>query len=221
MGDVAFFERFGEASRALRYFPESTDTVAARILDLHRRHAAGVCSVFDQAICLHAPYLRQGTLPSTSLLPLVVSQRDLTALHPQATQVAHPPVERGPGIRLAIGEDGESVIFDEWGKVTGVGASVLLALVKPFSQAVAAQLAPERYPFIKTRDLLRQLETDNEETLRHQVFRLRRKIEQLARKAGDPSPSDDAVIESNQWHGYRLNPDTVRILALSELRSRS
>jgi hypothetical protein len=219
MEDVAFFERFGEASRALRYFPESADTVAGHILDLHRRHAAGVCSVFDQALRLRAPDLRQGTLPSTSLLPLVVSQRDLTARHPQATQVAHHPVERESGVRLAIGEDGDSIIFNRWGKLTGVGARLVLALVKPFSKAVAAQLAPERYPFVKTRDLLRHLGTDNEETLRNQIFRFRRKIQQLARKAGDPTPADDAVIESIQSHGYRLNPDTVRILALNELRS--
>jgi hypothetical protein len=96
---------------------------------------------------------------------------------------------------------------------------LVLALVKPFSKAVAAQLAPERYPFVKTRDLLRHLGTDNEETLRNQIFRFRRKIQQLARKAGDPTPADDAVIESIQSHGYRLNPDTVRILALNELRS--
>jgi hypothetical protein len=25
------------------------------------------------------------------------------------------------------------------------------------------------------------------------------------------------VIENSQWHGYRLNPDRIRIVAISEL----
>jgi hypothetical protein len=35
----------------------------------------------------------------------------------------------------------------------------------------------------------------------------------LARLKGDNAPEIDAIIETNQWHGYRLNPDRVRILA--------
>jgi len=27
----------------------------------------------------------------------------------------------------------------------------------------------------------------------------------------------DAVIENSQWHGYWLNPDRIRIVALSEM----
>jgi hypothetical protein len=40
----------------------------------------------------------------------------------------------------------------------------------------------------------------------------------LAAHAGDPRPSIEAVIESSQWHGYRLNPSRVRIVALSDIR---
>jgi hypothetical protein len=47
MTDEAFFAHFGEASRAVGYFPEPTDEAAGRIFDLHRRHAGDVCRVFD------------------------------------------------------------------------------------------------------------------------------------------------------------------------------
>jgi hypothetical protein len=30
-------------------------------------------------------------------------------------------------------------------------------------------------------------------------------------------PPLDAVIESHQWRGYRLNPDLIRLVALAEL----
>ena len=31
---------------------------------------------------------------------------------------------------------------------------------------------------------------------------------------GDNSPEIDAIIETNRWHGYRLNPDRVKIAGL-------
>ena len=46
MTEVDFFSRYGEASRALRFFEEPASTVARRIHDLHRRHAAAVCRSF-------------------------------------------------------------------------------------------------------------------------------------------------------------------------------
>jgi hypothetical protein len=56
-----------------------------------------------------------------------------------------------------------------------------------------------------------------EETLRRRVLRCRTMIAQLAQNAGAVAPALDAVIENNQSHGYRLNPDTVRIVAITEL----
>ena len=55
MEDVAFFSRYGEVSCAVAFFAEPTNTVAERIFDVYRRHAAAVCKVFDNGIS--APYL--------------------------------------------------------------------------------------------------------------------------------------------------------------------
>jgi hypothetical protein len=49
-------------------------------------------------------------------------------------------------------------------------------------------------------------------------MRCREQIKTLAQNAGDPLPTTHAVIENLQRHGYRLNPDQVRIVALSEIR---
>ena len=80
------------------------------------------------------------------------------------------------------------------------------------------ELSPERYPFTESRELCRKTGCDNEETLRKRVLRCRNHIKKLAKAAGDSPPSIESVIESNQWRGYRLNPDRVRILALTEVR---
>ena len=92
MTDVAFFAHYGETSRIVGYFPERTDAVANQIFDLHRRHASAVCGVFDKAIASHAADLRQGKLPATSLLSLVVSQQDSESpevVRPTITEQAH------------------------------------------------------------------------------------------------------------------------------------
>ena len=217
MADVAFFARYGEASRAVGYFPEAADTVAGRIFDLHRRHASAVCSVFDAAVSSHAAAFREGTLPSTCLLSLVAGRRAGDSAYPVESRAIERLVLAGLDIRMAIDEDHKRVIFDRWGEIKGVSAGLMIALAEPFKQAKRNELSPERYPFTKTVNLLRQTNCPNEETFRRRVLRCRDKITELAKKAGDPPPSIDAVIENSQWHGYRLNPDRIRVVAITEL----
>jgi hypothetical protein len=126
-------------------------------------------------------------------------------------------VPTGPEVRMAIDKIRKRAVFSRWGEITGVGAELLTALAEPFRKAMGDGLAPERYPFTKTSDLLRQVKCDSEETLCRRVERLRKKVVKLAKEAGDRSPSIDAVIENSQWHGYRLNPDRIRIVAITEL----
>ena len=66
MSGIAFFAHYGETSRIVGFFPEPADTVASRIFDLHRRHAANVCRVFEGVIRSHAASLREGSLPRTA-----------------------------------------------------------------------------------------------------------------------------------------------------------
>ncbi|MBW7997805.1 MAG: hypothetical protein FVQ81_14785 [Candidatus Glassbacteria bacterium] len=217
MTDVAFFSHFGEVSRVVGYFPETADTVAGHIYDLHRRHAAAVCGVFDRAISSHAGAFREATLPSECLLSLVVSQRDGEHTYPERGRAMVQPAPAAPEIRMAIDEHRKRVVFDRWGEITGVGAELLIVLAEPFRKAMDDELAPEHYPFTETHGLVRRLKCEGDETLRRRVLRCRNMITKLAENAGDPPPSIDAVIESSQWHGYRLNPDSIRIVAITEL----
>ena len=217
MADVAFFVHYGEASRIVGFFPEPTDRVARRIFDLHRRHVSAVCRVFDEAITSHAAALRQGTLPSTCLLSLIVSRRDGESAYPERSGELDHSGAIGADIRMAVDEVQKRVIFHRWGEIRGVSAELIITLAKPFRQAMRDELAPEHYPFTETSNLIRKTSCDANEGLRRRVLRCRNKIAQLATNAGDPPPSLDAVIENSQWHGYRLNPDRIRIVALSEL----
>jgi 7-cyano-7-deazaguanine synthase in queuosine biosynthesis len=217
MSEVAFFSRYGEASRAVGFFAEPPGTVAKRIFDLHRRHANAVCAVFDGAILTYAAGLREGTLPSSCLLTLVVGQRYGGSAYPAQTPAIEQPIPARPEIRMAIEEARKRVVFKRWGEIAGVSAELLIALAERFRKATKDELAPENYPFVKTADLLRGLRC-KEETLRRRVLRCRSQIAHLAMAAGEPAPATDAVIENIQWRGYRLNPDSIRIVAITELR---
>ncbi len=66
-----FFIKYGEASRILRHFNESPDTVAAKLYDLYRRHAVEVTRVVDTAIKNYASSFREHNLPEHCLLTMV------------------------------------------------------------------------------------------------------------------------------------------------------
>lgn len=71
MDAQAFFARFGEAYRVLRYVEGTPDAVAMQIFDLHRRHAKQVTGAVDAALASHAKAIRKRELPPTCLLRLV------------------------------------------------------------------------------------------------------------------------------------------------------
>lgn len=217
MNDVQFFSHYGETSRIVGYFEESADAVARRIWGLHSRHAEGVCGVFDRAISERASALRERSLPVDCLLALVVGDRDAADDYSTLGGDTKPVAAAAKPILIAIDEARARVVFDRWGELKGLSAGLLIALADSFRSAVKEERAPEHFPFIKTSALLDLTNCENEETLRRRVLRCRSRITEFAKRAGAAEPSIDAVIENNQWHGYRLNPDTVRIVSLAEL----
>jgi 7-cyano-7-deazaguanine synthase in queuosine biosynthesis len=67
MSPVAFFSKFGEASRVLRHLEGSAATVALKVYELHKRHAQQVTAVVDEAISTHARAIRERSLPAMPL----------------------------------------------------------------------------------------------------------------------------------------------------------
>jgi hypothetical protein len=120
-------------------------------------------------------------------------------------------------IRIAIHPNGREIIIEGWGRLRNASAELLISLARPHEKAISERRAPENHPFTATRRLAGMLGKVREETLRRRVLRCRTMIAQLAQNAGAVAPALDAVIENNQSHGYRLNPDTVRIVAITEL----
>jgi Queuosine biosynthesis protein QueC len=215
MTDVEFFAHYGETSRVVSFFHEPANTVARRIFELHQRHAAAVRKVFNDGVKANEANMWNGSLPPDCLLSLVVGQSSGVTSYPTSISTAEPVEAPVQEIRMSIDEIGKRVIFERWGELRGVRAELLIALAAPFREARQNELTPERYPYLATKKLEHQLYCESNEVLRRRVLRCRVAIKELAKDAGDLELAMDAVIESSQWHGYRLNPDRVRLIALS------
>jgi hypothetical protein len=220
MTDVEFFAHYGETGRIVSFFQEPATTVARRILDLHRRHAAAVRNVFNNGVKANEAQIWNGTLPAHCLISLVVGQGGGDAsypAYPAPSRTPEPVAAPAQGIGISIDEVGKRIVFERWGEIKGVSAELIIALAASFREATRNEMAPGRYPFLETSKLIRQLKCGSDEVLRRRVLRCRNAIKKLAKDAGDVEPSMDAVIENSQWHGYRLNPDRIRLIAISQL----
>jgi hypothetical protein len=107
-----------------------------------------------------------------------------------------------------------SASYSNGGAKYEVSVLLLITLAAPFREAREAEVAPEKYPFLITQKLERQLKCESDEVLRRRVNRCRNAINKLAVEAGNPELPIDAVIENSPWHGYRLSPDRVKLIAL-------
>ena len=111
MTDVEFFAHYGETSRIVGFFQEPANTVAGRILGLHRRHATAICHVFDNAISANRSKMREGSLPADCLLSLVVAQGVEGSPYRAPSPAAEQLITAAPEIRIYIHEDGRRAVF--------------------------------------------------------------------------------------------------------------
>jgi hypothetical protein len=121
--------------------------------------------------------------------------------------------------RMSIDKAGKRVLIEWLGEFKGRNASLLIALAEAFLEALVLHKAPENYPFIPTPELSKRINCRSVESFRRIVYRCRELIRDRAGAAGDNDPSIDAIIETKPGRGYRLNPNLVRLVALSEIRN--
>lgn len=105
MDITAFYNRYGEAVRALPHIDLPVDEAARRIFELYKRHGQQVSSVIDAAGQAHMTEIRKRTLPETCTLRLVhdPNPNTATASTPALSGVVEPPppthqlVQQGQG----------------------------------------------------------------------------------------------------------------------------
>jgi 7-cyano-7-deazaguanine synthase in queuosine biosynthesis len=72
MSEAEFFLKFQELNRVLPHLNGDFTKSARKVLELYRTHARQVCSVVDAGIKQYATEIREGTLPESCLIRLVL-----------------------------------------------------------------------------------------------------------------------------------------------------
>ncbi len=230
MNELAFVGQYaGELSRASSCYPGTTpDQAAEQIFDLHRRHGEVVYRVLENGIKTFAGKLVDKTLPASCLLRMAVqghaSAFDETLIRdPVEARDADAAADdtrdfhRSSEIQMSLDEQARRVVFDGLPPIEGRATySLLDKLAATHREDTRVGRSPVNYRYTLARVLADVLSIE-EATLRRRVSRFRQRIADLfVRHFGFPL-AQDAVIETREWKGYRLNPG-VRVLALSEIR---
>gem|GEM_PF-6601137 len=113
--------------------------------------------------------------------------------------------------RLDFSRAKQRVSIDGLVTFEGKHYALLAALRSPFLDAAKKGENP---PFLALQKLADALDVD-QDYLRKLVERLRKRVALTFMKQLGVAPSPEAIIESQQWKGYRLNPSKVDIADIS------
>lgn len=214
-----FLSGFGEVQRALNHFREPPETALGLLYQLHRRHGQSVKRIIDQLIRRSIDGEAGGAIHRDSLLMLVgqdVFGGRSPELQSAPQSFGQSPVKVGDTIwTLETQGTTATVTIKGVGDIRGVSADLLNVLAENFLACAGAGLENECHHLISARDLADRFEV-NEETIRRRVNRARRQFATLIEAAGATAPPEDAIIENIPWRGYRLNPDTTRVLVTDQ-----
>ena len=97
------------------------------------------------------------------------------------------------------------------GEFGGASAETLSFLARSFLDAAGQGRSPEEYPVAHALDLADAWDI-LEPAVRRRVLKVRQRVRHLASEAGIEPPEDDAIVENVPGRGYRLNPDSVKVL---------
>jgi 7-cyano-7-deazaguanine synthase in queuosine biosynthesis len=213
-----FVARFAnEIARWSRCFPGmEPDEVARCSYDLLQRHAVEVINALEIGIRQHAHALVEQRLPESCLLRVVTTLSNAGLELPQRL-ATEPAAEPGPSldhrnfdqtldIEMEWAGDGQHVAFLGAGTISSPATySILELLIEPYLRDRQALRSIDKYRFTRSASLARALEKE-EESLRRQISRFRRRVSTLFQERCGLTLSADSVIETRNWKGYRLNP---------------
>jgi hypothetical protein len=96
---------------------------------------------------------------------------------------------------------------------------LMAALIELHCEDRAAGRKPNNYRTIKASELADRLALSDEEGVRQTVSRIRRDLAEGCVAFSRPPFASNQLIENVREKGYRINPMTVRVVALGEILS--
>lgn len=114
MSEVDFFSKFGgEVSRVFSYLEGTSNEIASKILDLHKRHARQVCGVIEEAMKTHAQEILENRLPPSCLLILALPEEYRRSAEIPAEVDKSPNVFRREGNIWKIIYNGKQILLKD------------------------------------------------------------------------------------------------------------
>ena len=136
-----------------------------------------------------------------------------------AAEVSHRDAEEGDTrdyrrsseIRMALDERHHRVLFEGVPPIEGkANCSLVERLAVQYREDLQAGRVPENYEYVRAVVLANALKVE-EATLRRQVHRFRQAVCRRFEKYCGLPLTKNAIIETKEWSGYRLNP-SVRLV---------
>jgi len=223
--------RFGETSRALRFFDEPPAAAARRIHELHRRHGETVSAVMDQELVTALTAGGLSDVHPDCLLRLAgadvfASSQPAGSASVRSAASSLPATEPGSAafrqdispreIRLNVDESSGTIEIVGLGAVTGVSAMVFVTLAERFLEAAGEGRELADYPLLRAVDLADRWQLSGEEVVRRRIARARRKLAEMAATSGWPESDIAGIIENLPSKGYRLNPFLIRVFKVQD-----
>ena len=231
--DLGFLGKYaGEMSRAGASFTGiAPDQIVQNAIALHRRYGSEVVNILENAVRSFSKSLVLKTLPGGSLIRSVLADErlyfDRSPLN-DAVEAGHltDPADdlrdfrRTSEIRLALDEGRSRVLIEGLPSFgTKEDFELLAPLARRYRDETLAGRAPENHTYVTTREMVKLLPLD-ENTLRRRVLRFRKRVAKGFEKRFGITLASDAIIQSQEWRGYRLNPN-VRLLHPDEIEIRN
>jgi len=211
-GSFDLLNNYPSMADALHEFEELTSEQAEeQIFALYKKHANDVLSVLDQGLNANRQEWREDRLPNTSLLALYFNRAEiLNDPDPNLAGQMKGFMDslNQPVCEFAVDEGDRKILFKGEFVLEGTNFKLFNALLEKHR---AGKKNGNEVAFVLASDLADALDID-EPSLRQQVGRIRKSVnERLAIDLGIVFGTDD-FIENKQRKGYRLNPSLREVL---------
>lgn len=205
--------RYPALLNAITSLGEPPETALKRVAALLQRHGRSVADVMRAALSKH----RQGSFPATSLPGLYGALQRDQVLAPGVTTFEIPQESVGDEIfDLLFDRRRNLLTINDIISIRGATFALLNCLADDTLSGAGQGLAPPDYPMLDAATLATRLGLEGDEAVRQRISRSRTHLGQKFASAGLAAQEGKGLIENLPWHGYRLNPDRVRVRIASQ-----
>jgi hypothetical protein len=229
LSDADFAVRFAnELAWLTTRFPGMAPAkVAQRVIAMAERYGDAVRDIFIRAMSDYAAALVEGSLLDNCLLQAVLPMAG-TAL--DETPIASPrPAEVHSGgeaedggataseLMIAIDRDKNWVLIEDYALITGRKMFELMTTLVELKDREQGR-RPENYQTMSASELADRTALSDEDGVRQTIARIRVDLAEGCVVFGRPALTPNQLIQNIRGKGYRINPKTVRVVALGEIR---